>query len=255
MPNAVLVSDMLRGFFEAGCPLYCGGRTRRIIPNIQRLLEKELACGSKIFFVCDHHSADDPEFSMFPPHCIAGSFESEVIPELSRFKAEIIPKTTFSAFFNTALEEKLRRFKPEKLIVCGVCTNICVLYAVADARVRGFEVEVPVDCVASFDEKGHRYALEHMEKVLGAKLVTGAGENLQSLKFLPSLDVISGDTGLSAEDSTPSYRIFSREPGAGGRLRRGQLYQRRPAYRLYRRPSRGERQNGGKAGTAAGYYT
>ena len=43
MANAVLVVDMLRGFLEEGNPLYCGAKARRIIPNIQGLLERELA--------------------------------------------------------------------------------------------------------------------------------------------------------------------------------------------------------------------
>jgi nicotinate phosphoribosyltransferase len=65
---------------------------------------------------------------------------------------------------------------------------------VADARVRGYEVEVPVDCIASFDEKSHRYAIEHMEKVLGAKMVTLAGGAPEFPKLLPAPEVIAGDT-------------------------------------------------------------
>ena len=46
MANVVLVIDMLRGFMEEGCPLYCGVEAREIIPNIQELLEREQAQGS-----------------------------------------------------------------------------------------------------------------------------------------------------------------------------------------------------------------
>jgi len=175
MANAVLVIDMLRGFLEEGHPLYCGDKARRIIPNIQRLLEQELAQGSSVFFMCDHHDPDDLEFKMFPPHCIEGTAEAEVIPELARYQGEVIPKRRYSAFFGTPLEEKLNRLKPEKVIICGVCTNICVMHTVADARNRDYEVEVPANCVASFDEAAHHFALEHMEKVLGAKLTSVGG--------------------------------------------------------------------------------
>ena len=175
MANAVLVMDMLCGFLEEGHPLYCGDKARRIIPHVQALLERELAQGSKIFFLCDHHTPDDPEFKMFLPHCIEGTAEAEVIPELAQYQGELIPKRRFSAFFDTPLEKKLAELKPEKLVVCGVCTDICVMHTVADARNRDYCVEVPVDCVASFDEKAHRFALEHMEKVLGAKLTKVGG--------------------------------------------------------------------------------
>ncbi len=194
MANVVLVVDMLRGFLEEGYPLYCGARARRIIPNIQRLLETELAQGSTVFFICDHHTPDDPEFKMFPPHCIEGTIEAEVIPELAKYPGEIIPKKRYSGFFSTQLDEKLKELKPEKLIVCGVCTNICVLHTVANARNRDYEVEVPVDCVASFDEATHRFALEHMEKTLGAKLTSIGRDRVKPPKFEPSEAVLSGET-------------------------------------------------------------
>jgi len=194
MAKAVLVSDMLRGFLEEGYPLYCGDKARRIIPNVQGLLEQELAQGSTVFFLCDHHVPDDAEFSMFPPHCIEGTAEAELIPELAQYEGEIIPKRTYSSFFDTPLEGKLSQLKPEKLIVCGVCTHICVAYAVADARIRGYEVEVPVDCVASFDERAHHFALEYMEKTLGAKLTSFRVSQVKPPKFEPSEAVLSGET-------------------------------------------------------------
>ncbi len=175
MANAVLVVDMLRGFMEEGYPLYIGEEARRIIPVIQRLLEMELAQGSSLFFICDNHEPDDLEFRMFPPHCIAGTAGAEVIPELASYPGEFIPKKRYSGFFATTLEGRLESLKPEKVLVCGVLTDICVLYTVADARNRDYAVEVPVDGVASPDEAAHRFALGHMEKVLGARLTTAGG--------------------------------------------------------------------------------
>jgi len=194
MANAVLVIDMVRGFMEEGNPLFCGTRARRIIPPIRRLLEGELAKGSKIFFVCDHHDPDDDEFKMFPPHCIAGTAETEVIPELADYKGEVIHKKRFSAFFDTRLEEKLEDLNPEKLIVCGVCTDICVCHTVSDARSRDYEVEVPVDCVASFDEAAHHFTLGHMEGILGAKLTNLVISRAKPVEFTPSRAVLSGET-------------------------------------------------------------
>jgi len=193
MTNAVLVVDMVRGFLEEGYPLYCGARARRIIPNVQGLLEQELAQGSRVFFLCDHHTPDDLEFKMFPPHCIEGTAEAEVIPELVGY-GEVIPKRRFSAFFDTPLEEKLRQLKPEKLIVCGVCTDVCVLHTVADARNRDYEVEVPVDCVASLNETAHHFALQYMEKTLGAKLTSFRVSQVKPPKFEPAEAVLSGET-------------------------------------------------------------
>jgi nicotinamidase/pyrazinamidase len=171
MANVVLVLDMLRGFCEERYPLYVGEAIRQLIPNVRRVLEEETAKGSHIIFLCDSHAPDDKEFEMFPPHCVRGTEETEIIPELRQFADEVIAKTRFSCFHGTNLEERLRELKPDKIIVVGVCTDICVMHTVADARNRDYLVEVPADCVATFDQEAHRYALRHIEKILGARVV------------------------------------------------------------------------------------
>ncbi|MBI4307506.1 MAG: cysteine hydrolase [Chloroflexi bacterium] len=176
MPNAVLVIDMVRGFCEPGYPLYVGETIRQIIPRIQHTLDRELKKDAHVFFICDSHSLDDLEFKMFPPHCIAGTEQAEVIPELKRYPGQVIRKKRFSGFYGTDLAERLDRLKPEKLIVVGDCTNICVFFTVADARNRDYEVEVPADCVATFDPEAHTHALDQMEKVLGARVLRSAAE-------------------------------------------------------------------------------
>ena len=52
----------------------------------------------------------------------------------------------------------------------GDCTDICVLHTVAGLRNRDYVVEVPADCVASLDARQHAWALDHMEKILGARI-------------------------------------------------------------------------------------
>ena len=172
MANVVLVVDMLRGFLEEGHPLFCGEQARQIIPRIQQLLRREQ--DSAIIYLCDSHRPDDLEFKMFPPHCISDTREVEIIPELAAFSGAVVPKTRYSAFLGTDLETRLQSLHPKQVIVCGVCTDICVLHTVADARNRDYTVAVPLDCVASFDPQAHEYALQHMERILGAKVLQPA---------------------------------------------------------------------------------
>lgn len=172
MANVVLVIDMVNGFLQSGNNLYCGDDARGIIPNVQRLIEREQGAGGTVLFLCDTHDPDDLEFEMFPVHCVRGTDEPNVIPELADYEGRLIPKRRYSAFFETDLEETLRSLQPEKVIICGVCTDICVMHTAADARNRDYKVEVPADCVASFDEDAHDNALHHMEKILGVA-VTG----------------------------------------------------------------------------------
>ena len=107
--------------------------------------------------------------------CIASSAteEPEVIPELAEWVSEsnVIPKNRYSGFFNTDLAERLASLNPDKIIVCGVCTDICVMHTTSDARNRDYAVEVPTDCVASFDADAHRWALDHIGRILGAQVV------------------------------------------------------------------------------------
>jgi len=194
MARVILVVDMLRGFLEEGNPLYCGDRARRIIPCIQQLLERERAQGTPIIFVGDRHMPGDPEFDRFPSHCVADTHECEIITELSEFAENLMPKQRFSAFAGTNLEEELRHLGATHVVLCGVCTDICVLHTAASARELGYEVEVPAACVASFDDKSHQFALDHMEKVLGVKVTTaGAREPRRSNWPIPT-EWLNGDT-------------------------------------------------------------
>jgi nicotinamidase/pyrazinamidase len=173
MPNAVLVVDIVRGFLESGHNLYCGDDAREIIEPVRELLRRESNAGSAILFISDHHLPDDLEFQMFPVHCVIGTKETEVIPELSEWVSEsnVVPKNRYSGFFNTDLEERLAALNPDKVIICGVCTDICVMHTTSDARNRDYAVEIPENCVASFDGEAHRWALGHIGRILGAQVV------------------------------------------------------------------------------------
>ncbi len=172
MSNAVLVVDMLKGFLEPGHNLYHAD-SRRIIPQVRQLISREKAAGSEILFVADNHDPEDLEFQVFPVHCVIGTEETDVIPELAGYVTDgnLIPKKRYSGFFNTRLAERLERLAPEKLLVCGVATNICVMHTVSDARNRDYAVEVYSDCVSSPDPEAHLWALSHCQQILGAKVI------------------------------------------------------------------------------------
>ncbi|MDA1128221.1 MAG: cysteine hydrolase [Chloroflexi bacterium] len=173
MSNVVLVVDMVKGFLEPGHNLYCGDDSRKIIPNIHSLLTRERDAGAEILFISDHHDPDDLEFQVFPVHCVRGTEEPHVIAELSEFVTgdNVIPKNRYSGFFNTALEARLAAVGLDKVIICGVCTDICVLHTASDARNRDYAVEVPSDCVASFNPDAHVWALAHLKDILGASVI------------------------------------------------------------------------------------
>ena len=172
MSKAVIVVDMQKGFMHPSGALFCGEQAQAIIEPIRERVLREQADGAHIIFTQDTHGAEDEEFDMFVPHCIEGSGEEDVIDELADLAelARTIRKRRYSAFFETDLAEQLARLQPDAVVVMGDCTDICVLHTVAGLRNRDYEVEVPADCVASFDAGQHEWALGHMEKILGARI-------------------------------------------------------------------------------------
>lgn len=174
--KAVIVVDMLRGFLEPGFPLFGGDACRAILPATRAFLERERAAGSLLVFLADSHDPDDKEFQMFPAHCVRGTAEVEIVPELADLAAEaiVVPKRRYSGFFDTPLDIILRDRGVSEVVVTGVMTDICVLHTTADLRNRDYPTAVVSDCVASFDPAQHDFALHHIAAILGARVATSA---------------------------------------------------------------------------------
>ena len=172
MRRVLLVVDMLVGFLQEDKPLYCGDDARKIIPFVKDKVEEFVRAGEPVIFVADSHAPDDAEFRMFPPHCIAGTDETELIEELRLFrdKGRLVPKTRYSALYDTQLLELLADLKPDVIEIVGVCTNICVLYTVEGLRNRDYRVVVHRQGVASFDKTAHEFAIGQMKDVLGTEI-------------------------------------------------------------------------------------
>lgn len=169
--KALLVIDMLNDFVDPRGALYCGESARAIIPSVRRLVEDFSRQGHLIVVVKDAHRSDDPEFRMFPPHAVRGTWGGAVIPELPvPREALVVEKTRYSAFFGTRLEDILKEYAPDEVWVVGVCTSICVMDTVGDLRNRDYTVVVPSDAVADFDPQFHAFALKRMERVYGAAI-------------------------------------------------------------------------------------
>jgi nicotinamidase/pyrazinamidase len=174
--RAIIVVDMLVGFCRRG-NLY-SSRYDPIVPRLREHLAAAQSEGASIVFLVDTHTPDDPEFKMFPSHCVEGSGEDEVVPELREFadRGLLVRKHTFSGFHGTELDEVLQRLRPDVVEVAGVCTDICVLHTVAGLRARGHDVLVRKDLVETYDAPGHdaaefnRFALAHVRDVLGARV-------------------------------------------------------------------------------------
>lgn len=176
MPDVTIVVDVENGFCKFGN--LASPRCDAAIPQIKRVIESRLRAGDALFFTADTHDPNDREFEIFPVHCVRGTPEAEVVPELQPYlkDATLIRKRRYSAFFETDLEARLKALKPNQVTVVGVCTDICVMHTISDLRNRDYHVVVPADAVATFDAPGHpgddvqRWSLAHLQGVLGASV-------------------------------------------------------------------------------------
>ena len=170
MRKAILVIDMLRDFLEQGGAL-CIGDSQEIVQNVSSRLQEWRMHKDPVIYIMDRHLPHDAEFRMFPPHCLAGEWGGEVVDDLAPGQGDyLVYKRRYSAFFGTDLDLILRELGVTELELTGVCTQICVLYTAADARMRHYEVTVRENCVASFDEAAHEFALKEMKTTLGVKI-------------------------------------------------------------------------------------
>lgn len=170
--KALIIVDMLKDFVNEEGALYCGESVRMIVPFIQKKIDEIRKENGIIIFLKDTHKADDLEFEMFPMHCVAGSEGAEIIDELNvREDDVIIPKTRFSGFYGTNLEDILKEKGVDEAEIVGVCTSICVMDTVGGLRNRDYPVVVWKEGVADFDDEAHRFSLKRMEKTYGAKIV------------------------------------------------------------------------------------
>lgn len=170
--KALIVVDMLNDFILEGGALYSGKKAGEIVGFIKDKIREFRENKYPIIFLCDNHEIDDKEFDMFPPHCIAGQYGSEIIEDIEvKDEDKIIKKRRYSGFFGTDLDLYLREKKVEEIYLVGVCTNICVLYTAADARNLGYTVNIYEEGVATFDEEAHDFALKEAKNTLGCNII------------------------------------------------------------------------------------
>ena len=183
--------DVQRDFVLPGGNLYVPG-AEKLLPNIRRLTDA--ARQGKVFLVShgDFHAPNDPEFKVFPPHCVKGTPGSELVPEaitgnvarvpndpdakipedLDNYQQILLEKQTLSIFESRhadALVNKLGN-RPE-FVVFGVVTEYCVSFAVKGLLERGRRVAVLTDAIETLNKTEGDKAIAEFVR-LGARLTT-----------------------------------------------------------------------------------
>ena len=171
--EALLIIDMLNDFVLEGAPLEVP-ETKEKIPAIKSEIEKARTGGIPVIYVCDTHDRNDKEFSKFgwPPHAVDGTQGAEVVEELKPAKEDVlIKKKTYSGFYNTRLDETLKKLGVDGVRLTGCVTHICILFTASDAVLRDYEVTVVENGTAGLSKEDHDAAIRIMKNVLGVKII------------------------------------------------------------------------------------
>ncbi|NPA74554.1 MAG: cysteine hydrolase [Euryarchaeota archaeon] len=162
--KALLVVDMIHDFVYGK---FGSEAAQSIIPAVKALIEKF----DTVIYLKDAHNPDDPEIKVWGPHAMKGTSGSAIIPELDTSQSEIVEKTTYDGFFNTNLNDILKKLGVSEVYICGVATDICVMHTTFGAFIRGYNVYVVRDACAGTSQEAHNYALNYMSNIYGAKIV------------------------------------------------------------------------------------
>ena len=180
--EALLIIDYTNDFVADKGSLTCGLPAQNIEKQIVSLAEQFLKENKWVILPTDLHFKNNPyhpETKLFPPHNLGHTWGREFYGELQKWYEDnkdndhvlMLDKTRYSAFCGTNLDLFLRERKITTLHLTGVCTDICVLHTAVDAYNKFYKLVVHKNAVASFDETGHKWALNHFKTCLDAKII------------------------------------------------------------------------------------
>jgi nicotinamidase/pyrazinamidase len=117
------------------------------------------------------HSEDDPEFKLYPHHCVAGTVGQQKPAKTLRERRAVMPasldgidqlileKQELNCFSNPLLNPLLAELNAGRYVVYGVVTEICVRFAAFGLLQTGKRVEVVTDAIKALDEDAARRML------------------------------------------------------------------------------------------------
>jgi nicotinamidase/pyrazinamidase len=162
-------------FMYAAGALYVPG-AEKIVAKIAALNQQALRNGLAVISTMDAHAEDDPEFKIWPHHCVVGTVGQQKCASTLLEKGArqiIIEKQTIDPFSNPKLAETLRELGAERFIVYGVVTEICVKKAVEGLLKTGARVEIVTDAIKSLSDDAGAKALAEFTAA-GCSLITVA---------------------------------------------------------------------------------
>ena len=161
-----------------------------IIDNIKKLFDYAKEHKVKILSSIDAHTVGDPEFKLFPAHCIKGTpgnqkIEASVCNDniiienraqkitesIMNHEQIIVESQTFDIFESINTDKIVKKLDAKTFVVFGVATDYCVKAAALGLLKRGYNVSLITDATKSITKEGNGKALNEIKNA-GAVFIT-----------------------------------------------------------------------------------
>jgi isochorismate hydrolase len=154
--SALLILDMQSYFLEPTSHAFIPSAPA-IVPRLKALIESYYARNLPVIFTQHLNTLQD-----------AGSMAtwwkdlirvedplSAIIPDFDFSNRFVLRKNQYDAFYETSLEEILRRIRVSQVVVNGVMTHLCCETTARSAFISGFEVFFTIDGTATYNQDHH----------------------------------------------------------------------------------------------------
>ncbi len=167
--TALVVVDMQNDFADPSGSLYVRAG-EQIVALVNAEIARARAAGGTIIYTQDWHPPSTPHFQkdggIWPVHCVHDTWGADFHPGLTVTGDDVVRKGAdgrdgYSGFSvrdpqsgereDTVLHERLQAHGIERIAVCGLATDYCVVETVTDARMLGYPVKVPAAQIRAVD--------------------------------------------------------------------------------------------------------
>jgi nicotinamidase/pyrazinamidase len=184
------VDTQLDFLFPAGALAVPGAE--QIAGRLAHLTDFAERQGIQIISTADAHSEDDPEFKIWKPHCVVGTYgqlkasdtllsrpliltsaPAPIDPAVSQAKQIIVEKQMLDCFTNPNLRPLLDQLAADRYVVYGLVSEFCVKCAAFGLLGTGARVELVTDAIKSLNAAEEKELLQTFQ-AQGGHLTTAS---------------------------------------------------------------------------------
>lgn len=160
---ALLVMDM-QNYFSCEDSHAFIPSIKAIIPKIKKLQDYFLN-NDLCVIQTKHGNTSESAFNMnkwWSDTLKEGTESANIIDELLDERALVVCKSQYDAFWQTDLENMLKKRNIKQVVITGVMTHLCCETTARSAFVRGFEVFFAIDGTATYNQTLHLSSLVNL---------------------------------------------------------------------------------------------